>query len=39
MRSTDRFLFPWLMNLIFEDRWLLAESDPAAALRTSCDGG
>jgi hypothetical protein len=29
----DRFLFPWLMNLIFEDRWLLAERDPAEALR------
>ena len=27
----DRFLFPWLMNLIFEDRWLLAERDPAIA--------
>ena len=23
----DTFLFPWLMNLIFEDRWLLAERD------------
>jgi hypothetical protein len=29
----DRFLFPWLMNLIFEDRWLLAERDPAQALK------
>src|SRR5262249_40738741 len=29
----DRFLFPWLMNLIFEDRWLLAEQDPAEATR------
>jgi hypothetical protein len=29
----DRFLFPWLMNLIFEDRWLLAERDPAEAVR------
>ena len=27
----DRFLFPWLMNLIFEDRWLLAEKDPTVA--------
>jgi Putative MetA-pathway of phenol degradation len=29
----DRFLFPWIMNLIFEDRWLLAERDPAVALQ------
>ena len=29
----DRFFFPWLMNLIFEDRWLLAENDPATALQ------
>ena len=29
----DRFVFPWLMNLIFEDRWLLAEKDPVEALR------
>jgi hypothetical protein len=29
----DPFLFPWLMNLIFEDRWLLAERDPAEAVR------
>jgi hypothetical protein len=29
----DRFVFPWLMNLIFEDRWLLAEKDPAEAVR------
>jgi hypothetical protein len=29
----DRFLFPWLVNLIFEDRWLLDESDPARALQ------
>ena len=29
----DRFLFPWVMNLIFEDRWLLAESDPKTALQ------
>jgi Putative MetA-pathway of phenol degradation len=29
----DPFLFPWLMNLIFEDRWLLAEEDPEVALQ------
>jgi hypothetical protein len=29
----DRFIFPWLVNLIFEDRWLLAEKDPAEAVR------
>ena len=29
----DPFLFPWLMNLIFEDRWLLAEKDPAKAVK------
>jgi hypothetical protein len=29
----DRFLFPWLMNLIFEDRWLLADDDPDDAVR------
>ena len=29
----DRFLFPWLMNLIFEDRWLLSENDPAVAMQ------
>ena len=29
----DRFLFPSLINLIFEDRWLLAEQDPAIATR------
>ncbi len=29
----DRFLFPWLVNLIYEDRWLLDESDPARALQ------
>ena len=29
----DPFLLPWLMNLIFEDRWLLAEKDPAQALK------
>jgi hypothetical protein len=28
----DPFLFPWLMNLIFEDRWLL-EADPARTRR------
>jgi hypothetical protein len=29
----DRFLFPWIMNLIFEDRWLLSENDPTKALQ------
>jgi hypothetical protein len=29
----DLFLFPWLMNLVFEDRWLLAERDPVEATR------
>ena len=29
----DPFLFPWIMNLIFEDRWLLAEKDPAKAVK------
>ncbi|MFI5456509.1 MAG: hypothetical protein ACHRXM_13750 [Isosphaerales bacterium] len=29
----DRFLFPWLMNSIFEDRWLLSESDPTRAVQ------
>ena len=29
----DRFLFPWLMDLIFEDRWLLSENDPAVAVQ------
>ncbi len=29
----DRFLFPWLMNLIFEDRWLLAEREPEVAVQ------
>jgi hypothetical protein len=29
----DRFVFPWLMNLIFEDRWLLENSDPDTAVR------
>ena len=29
----DPFLLPWIMNLIFEDRWLLAEKDPAEALK------
>lgn len=29
----DPFLLPWLTNLIFEDRWLLAEKDPAEALK------
>jgi hypothetical protein len=27
----DRFVLPWLMNLIFEDRWLLSERDPTRA--------
>ncbi len=34
----DRFLFPWLMNLIFEDRWLLAEKDPKVALQNQLRG-
>lgn len=29
----DPFLFPAIVNLIFEDRWLLAEKDPAKALQ------
>lgn len=29
----DPFLFPRLVNLIFEDRWLLAEPDPTIATR------
>ncbi len=29
----DTFVFPWLMNLIFEDRWLLAEKNPTEAQR------
>ncbi len=29
----DAFLFPWLMTLIFEDRWLLAERNPDEALK------
>ena len=29
----DPFLFPWLMNLIYEDRWLLAEPDPTKAVK------
>jgi len=28
-----RFLFPWLMNLVFEDRWPLAEPNPTEAVR------
>ena len=32
-KSTTGFAFPWLMNLIFEDRWLLAEKNPAVALQ------
>ena len=35
----DRFLFPWLMNLIFEDRWLLAEPDPAKAVQNQLRAG
>ena len=31
--ESDPFLFPWLVNLIFEDRWLLAEQDPDQALK------
>jgi hypothetical protein len=30
----DPFLFPWAVNLIFEDRWHLAEKDPLIALRS-----
>lgn len=29
----DPFLFPPLVNLIYEDRWLLAEKDPTKALQ------
>jgi hypothetical protein len=29
----DPFLFPWLINVIFEDRWLLSEEDPAKAVQ------
>ena len=29
----DPFLFPWLVNLVFEDRWILAEKDPTKALQ------
>jgi hypothetical protein len=29
----DPFLLPSIVNLIFEDRWLLAEKDPAKALQ------
>ena len=29
----DPFLLPWLSNLIFEDRWLLAELDPEKAVQ------
>jgi Putative MetA-pathway of phenol degradation len=29
----DRWLFPWIMNLIFEDRWLLSENDPTKAVQ------
>ncbi|QEH39162.1 hypothetical protein OJF2_77740 [Aquisphaera giovannonii] len=31
--DADPFLFPRLVNLIFEDRWLLNERDPAKAVR------
>jgi hypothetical protein len=31
--ENDPFLFPGLMNLTFEDRWLLSEADPAKALQ------
>ncbi len=33
VEENDEFLFPWLMNLIFEDRWLLAEQNPDKALK------
>ena len=36
--KTTRFSFPRLVNLIFEDRWLLAEKDPAEALKTQLKG-
>jgi hypothetical protein len=29
----DPFLLPWLVNLVFEDRWLLADNDPTRALQ------
>ncbi len=29
----DPFVLPWVMNLIFEDRWLLDEKDPGLALK------
>lgn len=29
----DRFLLPSIVNLIYEDRWLLSEKDPAKALK------
>ena len=36
----DRFLFPWLVNLIFEDRWLLAETRPSERRSgTRCEAG
>jgi hypothetical protein len=34
-REYDRFVFPRLVNLIYEDRWLLAEPDPRKALENS----
>jgi len=30
--AADRFLFPRLVNLIFEDRWLLNDADPRKAV-------
>jgi hypothetical protein len=30
---SDCFVLPWVMNLIFEDRWLLAEKDPTVAVQ------
>ena len=29
----DEFLFPWAVNLVFEDRWLLADQDANKALK------
>ena len=34
----DRFLLPWLMTLIFEDRWILAEPDPTKAFQNQLPG-
>ncbi|MDG3007107.1 hypothetical protein [Paludisphaera mucosa] len=33
----DPFILPWLANLIFEDRWLLADKDPDTALKNQLD--